>query len=29
LGKAAWGNKNDPDIIMFEKLKKEWVFDPK
>lgn len=29
LGKAAWGNKNDPDILMFEKLKKEWVFDPK
>jgi len=29
LGKAAWGNKNDPDILMFEKLKKEWIFDPK
>jgi tetratricopeptide (TPR) repeat protein len=29
LGKAAWGNKNDPDILMFEKLKKEWVFDLK
>jgi tetratricopeptide (TPR) repeat protein len=29
LGKAAWGNKNDPDILMFEKLKKDWIFDPK